>query len=83
MEGIWSAQHEGILQDVVLFDVYRHAKGKSEAPSAAWLANNEKSLAVKLVLRSDDGNLTEAQIERVVGAVLSCLSERTGARLRA
>lgn len=83
MEGIWTANHEGLLQDAVLFDVFRHTKGKSAESTATWLGNHEKSLAVKLIMRSEDSNLTEAQIERVVAAVLSSLSSRTGARLRA
>ena len=43
---------------------------------------NEKSLAVRLVLNRDDASLTDEAIESTVASVLKSLSERVGARLR-
>ncbi|TSE36182.1 phenylalanine--tRNA ligase subunit beta [Tepidimonas charontis] len=66
------------LREAVLFDVYRPKAG---AP-ASGLAAGEKSLAVRLTLERDDANLTEADIEGVVRAVLERLQQQLGARLR-
>jgi phenylalanyl-tRNA synthetase beta chain len=57
-----------------LFDVYR--------PKVAD-GQNEKSLAVRLVLNRDDATLTDEAIESTMSAVLKSLTERVGARLRA
>ncbi|GAA6140792.1 phenylalanine--tRNA ligase subunit beta [Hydrogenophaga sp. 5NK40-0174] len=65
------------LRHAVLFDVYR--------PKAAGggLAEDEKSLAVRLVLNRDDATLTEEEIDATVKKVLSSLGDCVGARLRA
>ncbi len=77
MEAIRSAGGEW-LRDAVLFDVYRPKKG---TPTGS-LSDNEKSLAVRLVLNRDDATLTEEEIEATVAAALAALQQRTGARLR-
>jgi phenylalanyl-tRNA synthetase beta chain len=61
------------LKRATLFDVYR--------PKVAD-GQNEKSLAVRLVLNRDDASLTDEAIESTVALVLKSLSERVGARLR-
>ena len=61
------------LKRATLFDVYR--------PKIAD-GQNEKSLAVRLVLNRDDASLTDEAIESTVASVLKSLSERVGARLR-
>ena len=61
------------LKRATLFDVYR--------PKVAD-GQNEKSLAVRLVLNRDDASLTDEAIESTVASVLKSLSERVGARLR-
>jgi phenylalanyl-tRNA synthetase beta chain len=61
------------LKRATLFDVYR--------PKVAD-GQNEKSLAVRLVLNRDDATLTDEAIESTMAAVLKSLTERVGARLR-
>ncbi|MDP2743009.1 MAG: phenylalanine--tRNA ligase subunit beta [Hydrogenophaga sp.] len=71
------------LHDALLFDVYRPKK--QVAPGGALpgaLAEDEKSLAVRLVLKRDDATLTEEAIEANVKSVLGSLQERVAARLR-
>jgi len=77
MKTIESAKTQGLLRHAVLFDVYRP---KTES---AAMAMNEKSLAVRLTLNSDEGTLQDTQIETAVQAVLDALSTQLGARLRA
>ncbi|GGH55480.1 phenylalanine--tRNA ligase beta subunit [Comamonas phosphati] len=74
---------EGILRNAALFDVFRPKKLKAgEEAAAGSLAQDEKSLAVRLTLMSDEGTLADAQIEQAVQAVLAQLQERVAARLR-
>jgi phenylalanyl-tRNA synthetase beta chain len=47
------------------------------------MALDEKSLAVRLTLNSEEGTLTDAQIEAAVQAVVQQLGQQLGARLRA
>ena len=81
MKSIRAAATQGLLQDAILFDVYRPkpTPGADGAPATP----QEKSLAVRLTLNSDDATLTEAQIESVVHAVVSQLAQDLGARQRA
>ncbi|WP_439587381.1 phenylalanine--tRNA ligase subunit beta [Hydrogenophaga sp.] len=72
------------LRDVVLFDVYRPKKqavGQGGATGA--LAEDEKSLAVRLVLNRDDATLTEEDIEATVKGALASVEQRLAGRLRA
>jgi phenylalanyl-tRNA synthetase beta chain len=78
MNAIHTAPTEGLLRDVVLFDIYR-----PKAESTGGLAVGEKSLAVRLSLHSDEATLTEAQIDTAMNAVLSQLTQKLAARLRA
>jgi phenylalanyl-tRNA synthetase beta chain len=77
MTALHAAKTQGLLRNAVLFDVYR-----PKAESAA-MAMDEKSLAVRLTLNSDEATLNEAQIEGVVQAVLTELAAQVSARLRA
>ena len=77
MAAVRAAKTQGLLRNVVLFDVYR-----PKAESAA-MAMDEKSLAVRLTLNSDEATLNEAQIEVAVKAVVDQLSTQVAARLRA
>lgn len=79
MQAIWSAPTQGLLRDAVLFDVYRPKAGAN----SAGLSADEKSLAVRLTLNSDEATLTEEQIEQTVKAVLDSLVSGLAARLRA
>ncbi len=62
------------LKRATLFDVYRPKLDDGQ---------NEKSLAVRLILNRDDATLTDEDIESTVAAVLKSLTQRVGARLRA
>jgi len=77
MDCIWAAPTQNLLQDAVLFDIYRPTK------DAGSVALGEKSLAVRLVLQStDDATLTDTQIEQAVQAVVQQLTQQLNARLR-
>jgi phenylalanyl-tRNA synthetase beta chain len=77
MAAVHAAKTQGLLRQAVLFDVYRP---KTET---AAMAMDEKSLAVRLTLNSDEATLNEAQIEGVVQAVVAELTSQLAARLRA
>ena len=77
MDSIWSAPLNGVLQDAVLFDVYRPQK------EGGSVQLGEKSLAIRLVLQStDETTLTEQQIADTVQAVVNQLGAQLGAKLR-
>jgi phenylalanyl-tRNA synthetase beta chain len=78
MSAIHTAPTQGLLRDAVLFDIYR-----PKADAAGGLKVGEKSLAVRLILHSDEATLTDAQIESAMSAVLSQLTAQVSARLRA
>ncbi len=77
MAAIHGADTRGLLKSATLFDIYR----PQQANAAMQLG--EKSLAVRLVLGSDDATLTDEQIELAVKAVLESLAGSLQARLRA
>jgi phenylalanyl-tRNA synthetase beta chain len=79
MKAIQAAPTDGLLQNAVLFDIYRP---KADAPAGS-LAVGEKSLAVRLTLGAAEASLTEAQIEVAMNAVLAHLTAQVSARLRA
>ncbi len=79
MSAIWSAPTAGILRDAQLFDVYRPKLDKSAQTETH---TNDRSLAVRLTLNSDETTLTEEQIESVVKAVVEQLTADVGARQR-
>ncbi len=76
MAAIHAAPTNGLLQDALLFDVYRPKE------AGAGMEQGEKSLAVRLTLGSLDATLTEEQIEAAVAAVLAQLKKDVGGRLR-
>jgi len=78
MHAVHAAPTDGLLQDAVLFDIYRP---KADAAGGA-LAVGEKSLAVRLTLGSQEATLTDAQIDAAMNAVVVHLGEQLGARLR-
>ena len=80
MRAISAAPAVGLLRDARLFDVYR-AKPARDG-SGADVEAQQKSLAVRLTLSSDNATLTEAQIEAAVQSVLSQLKNDLGARQR-
>ena len=77
MATINSAGISQLLRSATLFDVYRPQQ------AGASMQLGEKSLAVRLVLSSDEATLTEEQIEAAVQAVVARMQIDLGARLRA
>ena len=78
MNAVYSSQTKGLLKGACLFDIYR-PKGQV----VAGMSEGEKSLAVRLTLSSEEGTLTEAEIESVTSVVIQALGDKVGARLRA
>jgi phenylalanyl-tRNA synthetase beta chain len=76
MAAIHSAGLGALLRSAVLFDVYRPQQ------ASASMQLGEKSLAVRLTLSSDEATLTDDQIDAAVNAVVECLQNDLGARLR-
>jgi phenylalanyl-tRNA synthetase beta chain len=72
-----------LLRDALLFDVYRPKKQAGGPSSSGGLQEDEKSLAIRLVLNRDDATLTDAEIEDAVKKLLTALEQRVAARLRA
>jgi phenylalanyl-tRNA synthetase beta chain len=77
MQAIRATDTQGLLQDVLLFDVFRAKE------ASASMALDEKSLAIRLTLQGMDATLTDEQIDSAVAAVLASLQRTVGARLRA
>jgi phenylalanyl-tRNA synthetase beta chain len=77
MQAIHAAKTNGLLQDAMLFDVFRAKEAN------ASMALDEKSLAIRLTLQGEDATLSDEQIEAAVAAVLASLQGAVGARLRA
>ena len=76
MTAIHGAGIGTLLRSAVLFDIYRPQLAN------ASMQLGEKSLAVRLLLSSDDATLTEDQIDAAVQAVIEKLQAAVGARLR-
>jgi len=74
---ITKAQTEGLVRGARLFDIY-----KPKTP-VAGMADNERSLAVRVELRDDEQTLTDERIDAAMKAVLASLLEGVGARVRA
>jgi phenylalanyl-tRNA synthetase beta chain len=71
-----SANTGGLLQDVLLFDLY-----KPQQP-VAGMAAGEKSLALRLTLGNATATLTDEQIEAAVRAVVDTICRQVDGRLR-
>jgi phenylalanyl-tRNA synthetase beta chain len=74
---ITKAQTEGLVRGARLFDIYK------PKTAVAGMAENERSLAVRVELRDDEQTLTDERIEAAMKAVLASLAEGVGARVRA
>ncbi|MDM0043941.1 phenylalanine--tRNA ligase subunit beta [Variovorax dokdonensis] len=77
MDAIHAAPTQGLLQNAVLFDIYRPIGGAAGTSVAA----GEKSMAVRLSFNAQHA-LTDEQVEPAVRAVIDTLGQRLGARLR-
>lgn len=83
MDAVQNGVKGGILRSATLFDVFRPKKlkaGEEAVPGA--LAQDEKSLAVRLTLGSDTASLTDAEIDAAMQGAIAALTERVAARLR-
>jgi len=76
LSAIGSAASGGLLRDAFLFDVYKPKQ------AVAGMAPDEKSVALRLTLASNDATLTDDQIEAAVKAIVAEVASRTGGRLR-
>ena len=73
---ITQAATDGLVRGARLFDIYK------PKAAVAGIADNERSLAVRVELRDDEQTLTDERIESAMQAVLAALAERVGARVR-
>ena len=76
MQAVFAAPTQGLLRDAVLFDIYQPDQAVTN------LSANEKSLAIRLTLGSEESTLTDERIQAVVDSVLSSLTLALQARLR-
>ena len=74
---ITQADTSGLVRGARLFDIYK------PKVSVAGIADNERSLAVRVELRDDEQTLTDERIDVATKAILVSLAERDGARVRA
>ena len=79
MNSVHAAATEGLLRSATLFDIYRPQAGNE---AAAGMSAQEKSLALRLVMGSAQGTLTDERIDGVVKTVIDRLHQDLGARLR-
>jgi len=61
-----------LLIDLFLFDVYRNEK----------IEQGKKSIAIGLIFQAFSRNLTESEIDPIVGRVVNILEQKLGAQLR-
>jgi phenylalanyl-tRNA synthetase beta chain len=66
------ATGKGLVESVTLHDLYRGPQ----------VGEGRKSFAVRLVLRSPDGTLTDADVDRVMKRIEGRLQHQLGASLR-
>ena len=71
------ADPAGLIRSAALFDVYK------PATSVPGMADDERSLAVRLELLAFDSTLTEDRIEATMAAAVARAGQSVGARLRA
>ena len=76
MAAVRAAETGGLLQDTMLFDLYKPQQAQG------GLVAGEKSLAVRLTLADPVATLTDEQIDAAVKAVIDNIARHTGGRLR-
>jgi phenylalanyl-tRNA synthetase beta chain len=76
LAAINAAATGGLLRDAFLFDVYKPKQ------QVTGMAADEKSVALRLTLASNDATLTDEQIDGAVRAIVGEVASRTGGRLR-
>lgn len=83
MAAVAAGVQGGILRNAVLFDVFRPKKlkaGEEAAPGS--LAQDEKSLGVRLTLGRDDAALSDVEIDTAMQGAIAALQSQLQARLR-
>jgi len=66
------AAGKGLIESITLLDVYRGQQ----------VVAGRKSFAVRLVLRSSDGTLTDADVDRAIKRIEGRLLHQVGATIR-
>lgn len=74
---VLSAPTDGLVRGARLFDIYKPKQ------AVAGIAEDERSLAVRIELRDDEQTLNDERIEAAVQSVLQNLAEKVAARVRA
>lgn len=77
IDAILSAQADGLVRGARLFDIYKPKQ------AVAGIAEDERSLAVRIELRDDEQTLNDERIDAAVQSVLQNLADKVGARVRA
>ena len=72
VEGAIRGAAKGLVESVTLVDLYRGPQ----------VGEGRKSFAVRLILRSPDGTLTDADVDRVIKRIEGRLQHQLGATLR-
>ena len=72
IEKIIRLKAKKILEDVVLFDIYRNEK----------IGDNKKSVAYALKFRAKDRTLNDEEISEVMENIIKALEDELGAELR-
>ena len=73
-----AAPTQGLLRSASVFDIFRAKAGQA----VDWLATDEKSVAIRLLLQNDAAALTDEALEQARQAVLNQLISSVGARQR-
>ena len=73
-----AAPTQGLLRSASVFDIFRPKAGQT----VDWLAADEKSVAIRLLLQNDAAALTDEALEQARQAVLNQLISSVGARQR-
>ncbi|MDE2076885.1 MAG: phenylalanine--tRNA ligase subunit beta [Burkholderiales bacterium] len=77
IQSILTAKADGLVRGARLFDIY---KPKAAVPG---MAEDERSLAVRIELRDDEQNLNDERIELAIKQVIESVGQTVGARIRA
>jgi phenylalanyl-tRNA synthetase beta chain len=67
----------GLVRGARLFDIY-----KPKTP-VAGMADNERSLAVRIELRDDEQTLNDERIDQSIKQVIEAVAQSVGGRVRA
>ena len=73
-----AAPTQGLLRSASVFDIFRAKAGQA----VDWLATDEKSVTIRLLLQNDAAALTDEALEQARQAVLNQLISSVGARQR-